>query len=155
MDIYKNRMKPVMTIEDEIFSVSSKMSSMPVHLKALLKHLEFLAMIEEGKKPCLANMKFVDAKSWIGAWQRTGVESKKELLTHIDSVVEQTFIAIQDERNKEYIPNLIKTLSRARVGIVNTTVTYKDYPSFISEIRVILTNIDMQLRKFEPGESLI
>ena len=129
------------------------MSSIPTHLKELLKNLEFLAMIEKGKKPCLSDMTFVDSASYIGAWKRSqNSESKKQLLNFIDNVIEQTFAAIEDFRNKEYAPMIIKTLSRANVGINNTETTYKEYPSFVSAVRVYLTNIEHQLKRYESHE---
>lgn len=130
------------------------MSSIPTHLKELLKNLEFLAMIEKGKKPCLSDMTFVDATSYLGAWKRSqNSESKKQLLNFIDNIIEQTFAAIEDPRNKEYVPMIIKTLSRAKVGISNTETTYKEYPSFISAVRVYLTNIEHQLKRYETPSS--
>lgn len=126
------------------------MSSIPTHLKELLKNLEYMAMIEKGKKPCLADMTFVDAASYLGAWKRSqNSESKKQLIGFIDTIVEQSFKAIEDPRNKEYAQLLTEALSRAKVGIINTTTTYKEYPSFISSIRVILANIDHQLKRYE------
>lgn len=131
------------------------MSSIPAHLKELLKNLEFLAMIEKGKKPCLSDMTFVDASSWKGAWKRSqNAETKKQLLNFIDGVIEQTFIAIEDPRNREYVTMIIKTLSRAKIGISNTQTTYQDYPSFTSTIRVYLTNIDHQLKRYEVLEEV-
>lgn len=129
------------------------MSSIPAHLKELLKNLEFLAMIEKGKKPCLGDMTFVDATSWTGAFKRSrGSESKKNLLSFIDGIIEQTFTAIVDNRNREYITLLVAALSKAKIGISNTQTTYKDHPSFIAQIRVLLTNIELQLKKYETGE---
>lgn len=110
-------------------------------------------MIEKGKKPCLSDMTFVDSASYLGAWKRSqNSESKKQLLNFIDNVIEQTFSAIEDPRNKEYAPMIIKTLSRAKVGINNTETTYKEYPSFVSAIRVYLTNIEHQLKRYETPE---
>ena len=129
------------------------MSSIPAHLKELLKNLEFLAMIEKGRKPCLADMTFVDASSWKGAWKRSqNAESKKQLLNFIDSVIEQTFVAIEDSRNREYVPMIIKTLSRAKIGISNTLTTYQEYPCFVSTIRVYLNNVEHQLKRYELPE---
>lgn len=129
------------------------MSSIPTHLKELLKNLEFLAMIEKGKKPCLSDMTFVDAASYLGAWKRSqNAESKKQLLHFIDTIIEQTFVAIEDPRNKEYAPMIIKTLARAKIGITNTQTTYKECPAFLSAVRVYLTNIEHQLKRYEFNE---
>jgi len=99
-------------------------------------------------------MTFVDATSYLGAWKRSqNSESKKQLLNFIDNIIEQTFAAIEDPRNKEYVPMIIKTLSRAKVGISNTETTYKEYPSFTSAVRVYLTNIEHQLKRYETPSS--
>jgi hypothetical protein len=127
--------------------------SIPAHIKELLANLEFIAMIEKGKKPCLSDMTFVEATSWHGALKRRQyAENKKELLNFIDGVVEQSFAVIGDPRNREYIPTIIQTLSRAKIGISNTQATYQNHPSFISRVRVILSNIDHQLKKHEIAE---
>lgn len=125
------------------------MSPLPTHIKELLKNLEFLAMIEKGKKPCLADMTFVDGSSWTGAVKRSrNSESKKNLLTFIDGVIDQTFSAIRDPRNRDYIKLIVNALSRARVGINNTQTTYQFSPSFLASIRVTLKNIELQLEKY-------
>lgn len=127
------------------------MSSIPTHLKDLLKSLEFLAMIEKGKKPCLSDMTFVDAASWSGAWWRSRhSESKKDLLNFIDNIIDQTFTAIKDSRNREYIPFLISSLSRAHLGVSNTLLTYQKYPSFTTHIKVVLKNIELNLKSYDP-----
>jgi hypothetical protein len=126
------------------------MSSIPTHLKELLKNLEYLAMIEKGMKPCLSDMSFVDSNSYLGSLVRSrNSESKKQLLTYIDTVTEQTFAAIEDPRNKEYIPMIIHALERAKIGISNTETTYKKYPFFLSTIRVCLAGIDHRLKSYE------
>lgn len=126
------------------------MSSMPAYLKELLKNLEFLSMIQKNVKPCLSDMSFVESNSWSGAWKRShNSESKKNLLNYMDSVVEQAFIAIQDPRNKEWVVNIIQSLSRAKVGISATETTYLDFPDYISSVRVLIKNIDHQLKKYE------
>ena len=128
------------------------MSSLPVHLKVLLKNLKFISMIEKGKKPCLSDLSFVDSSSWFGAWKRNrNSEDKKHLKTFIDSVVEQSFKAIEDSRNKEYAQMIIKALDEARNGIINTQVTYKDFPDFITDVGVIIDSINHQLNKYVPA----
>lgn len=132
------------------------MSTIPTHLKELLKSLEFLAMIEKGQKPCLSDMTFVDASSWQGAWyRRNNAEGKKQLLNFIDAIIEQTFAAIEDSHNREYVPMIIKTLLRAKIGINNTQTTYQKYPAYVSPIRVCLNNIDHQLKKYDLPEEII
>lgn len=126
------------------------MTTIPVHIKDLLCKLEYLAMIEKGKKPCLSDMTFVDGTSWVGAAKRSrNSESKKSLLLFIDTTIDQTFSALQDPRNQEYVSLLLSALSRAKIGIANTEPTYQHVPSYISAIRVTLTNIDHQLKKYE------
>ena len=124
-------------------------NSIPIHLKELLKNLEYLAMIETGMKPCLSDMTFVDANSWLGAWKRSRmVENKKALASFIDQVIEQALAEIKDNRNKEYLDTIVETLSRAKLGIKNTLTTYQDYPVFTSNIKVILSNIDRHLKNY-------
>lgn len=133
------------------------MSSLPPHLQLLLKKLKYLAMTEKGKKPNLFDFSFSDPFSifhpytWLGAYKRNAnSESKKHLETYINTLVDQTFRAIEDPRNKEYAPMLIKALTEAKVGIGNTEETYKNFPEYVSGIRVTIDNIDHQLKKYEP-----
>ena len=45
-------------------------NSIPATLRDLLGKLEFLSMIETGKKPCMGDMTFVDGNSFWGALVR-------------------------------------------------------------------------------------
>lgn len=123
------------------------MNSIPANLKDLFRNLEYVAMIEKGKKPCLSDMTFVEAKGWLGAWKRYRLsESKGNLAAFLECLIDQTFVALQDSRNKDYIPLILNSLSKARAGILNTLETYKDYPAFVSAMRVTISNINLQLK---------
>lgn len=120
----------------------------PVTLRDLLTKLEFLSMIERGKKPCMGDMVFVDSSSWYGSFYRSFYgESKKSMLLHINQIIDQAIGAIDEYANTEFIEIIVATLSKAKIGIINLITTYQDHPHVISQVNVIISNINLQLER--------
>ncbi|WP_297890398.1 hypothetical protein [Sulfurihydrogenibium sp.] len=145
--------------EKELTDFSSIRSIIiPTQVRELLKKLEFLAMIEVGKKPCMNDLVFVDKESWMGAFYRNrSGESRKGNMMQIEQIIDQTITAINDlqkvgqytiEERNNLIMIILRTLRKAKVGILKLTETYHDSPITIAHINVIISNIDLQLIKF-------
>src|SRR5437899_2876871 len=99
--------------------------SIPTPLRDILRRLEYLAMIEEGSKPCVNNMTFVDQRSWIGAIVRSlNHENAQHTLLSIDNTVEETIKAINEYKNSEFLRLIVDALHRARIGITKLSGTY-------------------------------
>lgn len=126
----------------------SSSQSIPTTLSDLLGKLEFLGMINRGKKPCMGDMTFVDGNSLWGALVRAYKgEGHKGMLAHINQIIEQTVEAINEYKDTEFLPIIITALHKAKIGINNLNTTYKDQPAVTSKINVIITNINHQLKK--------
>ena len=125
--------------------------SMPAPLQELLTKLNFLSMLKEGKKPCMHDMSFVDSDSFIGAGYRLiKGENRDNAMMQIGQTISQTIMSIGEYRNNpEFVRLIIKTLYEARQGINTMQVAYKKRPKTLSEIKVCLQNIDIQLEKDE------
>ena len=125
-----------------------KAISIPTPLRDILRRLEYLAMIEEGSKPCVNNMTFVDQYSWIGALIRSfNHENAHHTLLSIDNTIEETIKAINDYKNSEFIRLIIDALRRARNGISKLSGTYAGRHDVLASLNVTLSNIDIQLEK--------
>ena len=125
-------------------------SNIPSTLRELLKKLEFLGMIEEGKKPCMNEMIFVDAKSWWGAFYRNrSGENRKSTMLHIQQIVDQAILAMQEFDSTEFTTILTNSLLKARDGIEKLAETYLDSPGVVAETRVIVSNINLQLKRYQ------
>jgi hypothetical protein len=121
--------------------------SIPSTLRDLLSKLEFLGMITPGKKPCMNTMHFVDGDTLWGAVQRAfGGESHHLLIAHIQQIIEQTIEAIEEYYSSEFLPIIVSTLYKAKIGIVNLKTTYQNKPPVIMKLNVILANINHQLQ---------
>jgi len=124
--------------------------SIPSTLRELLSKLEFLGMIERGQKPCMGDMTFVDGNSFWGALMRAFKgEGSKGMLAHINQIVEQTVESVEEYKDTEFLPIIINTLNKAKIGINNLNTTYSDQPAVTSQINVIIANINHQLRKYK------
>lgn len=125
----------------------STSQSIPSTLRDLLSKLEFLSMIERGKKPCMGDMTFVDGNSFWGALVRAFKgEGNKGMLVHLNQIIEQTVEAIEEYKDTVFLPIIINTLAKAKLGINNLITTYKEQPSVISQINVLVSNINLQLK---------
>jgi len=127
--------------------IRDEYESIPPALALLLRKLEFLSMINKGKKPCMNDKVFVDAATWTGMIYRfIRGENKSNMILHIQNTIEETVRGFNDYPLHKRI--LINTLIRTKSGIENLLFTYCDYPDVISAINVTLSNISIQERKY-------
>jgi hypothetical protein len=126
---------------------TADVESIPPALGILLKKLEFLSMIQKGKKPCMYDWTFVDAASWSGVFYRMfRGETKYSMMLHIQNIMEETVRGFNDYPLHRKI--MINTLFRAKRGIENLKYTYQDYPDTVASIIVVIQNIEIQERKY-------
>ena len=135
------------------------MEHMNPALCEILNKLEFLAMIKAGEKPCMNNMSFVNANSISGSLYRIYLsESAGNLMLHINQIISATTEAIKEYEKSAFLPIIINTLHRASKGISKLNTTYKDRPNVLSQLKVCMTNIQLQLDNHKnlimiPGET--
>ena len=126
--------------------------SIPVGLRSLLAELHFIAQFERGKKPCMSDMTFVSSSSYIFGpiTRKWKGENRKTLISDLEKVVEKFIDALTTYKDrKEYVSLLINLMANCRVSIESSlTTTYRDDPEMIGKIRVMLKNIDLQLKKY-------
>jgi len=125
-------------------------TSIPTGLQVLLKDLDFLAQIPRGFKPCIRSRDFVDSKTWGGAIYRFFKgENRSDLISETEKIVERSVDAIKSHKETDYIKIIITYFYRARSGVANLLSTYKDDPEMISRINVQLTNMDIQIKRYQ------
>jgi hypothetical protein len=64
-----------------------------------------------------------------------------------DTIIDQAIMAIDEYRGSEFFPLIINGLAKARQGISHLTSTYSDSPKTVSDIKICLDNIDLQLAR--------
>lgn len=125
-------------------------NAIPPGLRDLLAKLEFFGMIERGKKPCMNDMTFVDARSWYGVYYRsTAGEGRKNMIFQINAIIDDAIKAIMEYQNTEFLPLIVNALSKASRGLSNLTSTYHKRPDTVIQIQVCLMNINLQLDKYK------
>lgn len=130
------------------------MTNIPTSLRELLKKLEFLGMIEIGKKPCMNDMTFVDSRSWMGAFYRNrSGENRKGTMLQVEQTIDQAIVSLKEYSGTEFNYIIIKSLKKARIGIQNLAETYATSPGVVAQIRVIISNIDLQLKKYDEKDN--
>lgn len=123
-------------------------NAIPTPLNDLLVKLTFLSKLQQGNKVNITSMSFVDATSWLGAFQRSlAGEGRKDLMMHLKQIIEQTILNIQDYQDTEFCAIIVNHLAEAKIGIQTLSSTYSDDPQIVSQIQVMLQNIDLQLSK--------
>lgn len=122
----------------------------PIELRSILVKLEFISMIKRGYKINTNSMNFVDADSWIGSLKRMfNHENRKNTLDFIVRTVSLSIDSIDKYQNSSYLKILINSLNTARIGIAELASTYRDDPEIVSNFKVCLANIDIQLDKYK------
>jgi hypothetical protein len=129
----------------------SEITSIPTGLQILLKDLDYLAQIPRGLKPCVNSRDFVDDNTWGGWFYRTFIvkESRKDVLAEVEKIVERAVEAIKNHKDTDYILVLIQYFYKARSGVSNLLATYKGSPDIVSRINVQLTNMDIQIKRYQ------
>ena len=146
-----NSSLPDSFIRDNIgnLMISEHSKSIPVDLNMILVKLEFISLIKRGYKINTNTMNFVDANSWSGAVRRMlSHENRKLSLDFITRTISSAIDAIDRYEKTSYLRILINSLNTARIGISELASTYRDDPEFVSNIKVCLASIDIQLNKF-------
>lgn len=128
-----------------------EMGTLPQHLRDLLKDLEYLGMLKENCKPNWHDYTFSSTDSYKDAFYRMIYgESKKDSVERINSIVQKTASALQENRETEYFDMLYSSFEKAKIGIENLKLTYSESPDFLADINVTLADIAHQLAKFSP-----
>lgn len=128
--------------------MSDVINPIPTPLNSILLQLGVIASIERGQKMNMSNMTFTDASSWWGSLFRSlSGEGRKHTLSHLNLIIQQSFSAIQEYHNTEFLPIIVNALARAKIGISNLAATYQKCPSTASALNLIIQNIDLQLGK--------
>lgn len=124
---------------------------LPEILKDILHKLEILSEIKEGQKLNLSTMTYSDSGTFWSSFERWIYgESRSNLIFNLEKIVNQAISYIEDFKNDDdFALLLIKALYRARFGVENLSKTYSSDPNTLAKIRVILTNIDVQLKENE------
>lgn len=132
------------------FHIQEYSKTIPVDLRAVLVKLEFISMIKRGYKINTYSMNFVEADSWLGSIRRMlNHENRRNTLDFIVRTVSLAIDSLDKYEKSSYLKILINSLNTARIGISELASTYRDDPEIISNIKVCLANIDIQLDKFK------
>jgi hypothetical protein len=68
-------------------------------------------------------------------------------MMYLNQIVEQSIEAINEYRETSYLPFIVHALASAKRGIENLEKAYQNQPDMISQIRVCVTNIKIQLEE--------
>lgn len=122
--------------------------NLPTPIMELITNLSVIGLIEKEKKLNISTMSFSPANTWGQAFYRYyHRESRQGLIEYLKNTLAQTILAIQDYRDTEFCKIIINHLSLSKSGIQNLAITYADDPNILSQLNVILENIDIQLNK--------
>lgn len=75
-------------------------------------------------------------------------ESRKTMLLHIQTWIEQAIKALEEYKgNSSHYDLIIKDLAAVITGLEHLSKTYSDDPDTISQLRTYIDNIQLQIRK--------
>ena len=94
------------------------------------------------------DMTFTPAKSWAGALKRSrNGEGRRNLVIQLNTIVDETITMINKYEDTEFLPLIVNTFSRAKMGLNNLLSTYANKAETIASLKVLLLNIEMTLEK--------
>src|SRR3989338_1259481 len=127
---------------------SNVTNSIPTTLNELLVKLKFISLIERGKKVNINANSCIDRGSWFGSiWRSLSGEGRKGLMLYLSSTINQAITAINEYNDTEFKVVIVNHLAGTKPGLNNLLETYGPDLSIVSQISVLITNIDIQLEK--------
>lgn len=122
--------------------------NIPAPITELITNLSVIGMIDKEQKLNVNTMSFSPSSTWGQSFYRRWYrESRQGLIEFLKHTLAETILAIQDYSNTEFCKIIVNHLSLSRPGIVNLSITYADDPNILSQLKVILESIDIQLTK--------
>lgn len=122
--------------------------SIPTPLNELLVKLTIISMISENFKINCRSLNFVHVDSWIGSLKRyISGENRTELIEFLNQLIYRTIKAINDY--KDFRTIIVNHLYASKKGIINLEKTYRDDPNIVANLRVLISNINIQLENYE------
>jgi hypothetical protein len=112
--------------------------------------LEYLSLITPAMKPCFSDYSLVDGKSWKSIFKRIyQSENRKMMIININNIIHLALDALCEYRSTEYVNIIVTGLAKAKMGLQNLLNTYSKDPNIVSQLHVIIMNIDLQLNKYK------
>ncbi len=122
--------------------------NLPTPIMELITNLSVIGLIEKEQKLNISTMSFSPSNTWGQAFYRYyHRESRQGLIEYLKNTLSQTILAIMDYKDTEFCKIIINHLALTKPGIQNLAITYADDPNILSQLNVILENIDIQLNK--------
>jgi hypothetical protein len=116
-------------------------------------------MIKRGQTLSISDNTIVEAKSYLGWIKRKyNREDKHKLVIYIEDVIGETIRCLKDYQDKNYLILITNSLNNARGGITNLLSTYSDYTDTISQLKILIRDLDLQLsehRRYLHGNELV
>lgn len=123
-------------------------NAIPIPLLDLMSKLNFLGMLERGKKINWNNLSFSDSGSFSDSIYRYVYgESRKGLIYHIYQIIDQAIKAIDEYNKTEFCSIIVNGLANSKNGIQNLKTTYQKDPCIVAQLEACISNINIQLEK--------
>ena len=124
-------------------------SSLPPDCKELLTNLYIVSCLQKGDKLNTGDMSLCLSGSWVGSIYRMIYgEDRNTTLRCINDLVKETLQLVKRYEDSPFLKNIINSLSEARMGINSLIGTYRDDIELVGRLKVILTDVDLQLEKY-------
>ena len=119
-------------------------SNMPIEIQDVMSRLEFFAQQGKNTKPCVRQKTFVDANTWSGwLFRRVFRESSDGTIRELKTLLREYGDCVK--RFPQFKVLMTDCLDRASKGIENLFEIYHEKPDVVSELRVIMTMINLFL----------
>jgi len=122
---------------------------LPNELNDILVKLKFLSLIKREQSVNFATMTIHNVSFWSSFCSMFYTEDSKGMLRSIKTIVEDAIVAISDYKNTEYLVIITDYLSEAQIGLHNLLITYNYDPVVVSNLKVIIDNVTMHLKKIK------
>ena len=122
-------------------------NTLPNELNDILVKLKFLSLIKREQSVNFATMTIHNVSFWSNFCSMFYSENTKGMLRSIKTIIEDAIGALNEYKETEYLVVIRDYLSEAQIGLQNLLITYNYDPVVVSNLKVIIDNVSMHLKK--------
>jgi len=116
--------------------------------KNLLIDIKFIGYCPPEKKISLVQRQYIEPNAWTvqNLWRQLRWETRADLISYTDRVIQDATEFLQRERNKDIIYLFFTSLKEMLTGLENLKETYKSEPDVFSALSVYIEQLKILIR---------
>lgn len=124
--------------------------------KRLLIDIKFIGYCPPEKKVSLTQRKYIEPNGWTleNLWRQMRWETRSDLISYIDRVIQESSEFLQREKNKDVIQLFLNSMGEMLSGMENLKETYKGEPDVLSSLSVYIEQLKILIHNLSTKHQI-